>query len=327
MAIFANMEEVRQILPDIHKNYNWNSLVTKLDLCTRMYIIPYIGKEQYDLIETAALGGSPDGPIEKILPYIKTAIAYYTYCHLLAANRVALAEIGVLEITTDNSNPASFYAILDARNEASIIADDALDKLLEMMEADKTNFNTWTDSDSYTEIKSCFVWNSRIWSRHTKAGTSRRVYISVRSQLKDVQEYKVLPMLGEALYNELLEQLKLGNLTTLNKTLISKVQAFQAKKALLDAIPTHRIQIIGSGIHFRSFYGGNTKSETANDEAIRALSSRLREQVEMLQTSLQKHLEDNASDYPLYVSTSYNDSTGEMRYKRKNNRNKKSFRF
>ena len=227
MALFKNTEDFKAHAPEIHKNYSWDSLSKKVDQITLLRVIPFVSQAEYDRLETAYLTDATSAEDDALLISLQPSIAYYVYLHLLSTNRIQLSNMGVQEASSDDgtSTPASYHAIADVKEEIADLAYSFMEQALAYMETEKAYFTDWAGSDSYTEIKSCFVWNTAIFNKHVNAGGSRHTFLAVRSQLIGVQEDVVYSQLGEAFYEDLLAKLKANTLSAAETKAVEKIQA------------------------------------------------------------------------------------------------------
>lgn len=120
-----------------------------------------------------------------------------------------------------------------------------------------------------------------------------RPYYSVAEQLW------VIPVLGSALYNELLQQVNDNQVTPLNSTLLLKIYAYEAIAITYEALPFISFHLSEVGI--TRGHSDNSDSITTND--VNFISTHLRNQLELLKKYLKKFLDDNAELYPLYRPT------------------------
>lgn len=106
----------------------------------------------------------------------------------------------------------------------------------------------------------------------------------------------VKPLLGTALYDELLEQVCKNNVTPENSTLLLVIYPYLSFSICYEALPF-------IGYHFSEI--GVTKGKSDNSDSvsindINFISTQLRNQVEIMKMSLKKFLDEHNDTYPLY---------------------------
>lgn len=298
MAIFKDIDDFRAHAPDIHRHYEWPKLAVKINQVTRLRVIPFVGQVFYTHLEESYLpsgigywsisdqfvvdGGQGDATdAEKLVAdYLRTAIAYFTYMHLLSTNRVQVSEMGVQQSSSSDgtSSPASYHAIQDVKDEVAEMAYQYMDLALATLEATPDDYPIWRDSDEYSLLKSVFVWSTEILNRHVTAGNSRHSFLKLRSHLEQAQRWVIRPELGDTLTDDLLAKLKSKTLSAAEAMLVERVQAWQSAEAMTAALPIMAVKVHDGNIFIRSQVDGPSRRSAADDKQIKALIAQFEEQ-------------------------------------------------
>lgn len=345
MALFTTIEDFRQHAPQLHMEYNWDKLARVINQITRKRIWPYISEAEYLVLEAGYLAGnggafshafstayntsaSLDATQEKAVEFLQDAIAHYTMLHLLSIGRVQVSQMGIQQNSSSDgsSQPASYHAIQDTKKVYADMAYEFMDCVLQFMEDNAATFPSWTASDAYTEIKSIFVWKTDILNRYVSAGLSRYTFLSLRSQLEQVQEVQIRGQLGNSLTDGLLTALKANTLTADQTKLVEAIQAWQAPAAMAQALPFFHSILQEGGIYLRSKTDGPNKLTAADSRSIEAMAQQLREQAETAKGYCLKYLEDNAATFPDYAGLEYDLWDGDASQQLPDNWYKRSFR-
>lgn len=114
------------------------------------------------------------------------------------------------------------------------------------------------------------------------------------------EELWVKPVLGIALYEEILQQVIDNDVTELNSTLLLKVYPYLSFAICLEALPF-------VGYHFSQV--GVTKGKSENSDSVSIndmnfISKTLRNQVELMKKYLKAFLDENAELFPKYRPSS-----------------------
>lgn len=196
-------------------------------------ILPYIISSEQNHIE-AAIGSAqyekfteeafvPAAPAEiKVFELLERASANLA---LLAYTKVAIISIsdaGFHISSNQNSTPAEWWQIRDLRRQLLTTGTQAIDKALEIMEANPTVFTEWTNSDTYTEFKEFFVRQTKTFQRHFNIKNSRLTFLQLRPHLLKVENKYFNGLLGE----ETVSQIKEGS-TPLEDKALELCQAAQ----------------------------------------------------------------------------------------------------
>lgn len=345
MALFLDIEDFRQHAPQLHLNYNWDKLARMINQVIRLRIWPYVSEAEYLVLEAGYLAGNGgafshafsdaydssdnlDATQEKAVEFLQDAIAHFTMVQLLSLNRVQVAEMGIMQNSSSDgsSSPASYHAIDDTKQEYARMAYDFMDAALAYMESEAATFPDWTASDSYTELKSLFCWNTETFNRYVHAGLSRHTYLSVRSQLRMVQEGPMRSQLGDTLTDALLAALKANTLTDDQTKLVKLLQAWQAPAAMANALPFYRVEIREGSIYLRSQNDGGTKRSSPGQGPVGEMQARLKEFAETAKGQCLQYLEDNSTTFPDYAGLEYDLWDGDISQQVPDNQYRRSFR-
>ena len=118
----------------------------------------------------------------------------------------------------------------------------------------------------------------------------------IKPFFKVAEQLWVLPIMGQALYDELLEQVCENNVTPENATLLLVTYPYLAFSICYEALPF-------SAYHFSQV--GVTKGKSDNSDSVSIndvnfISNTLRTQVEVMKGQLKKFLDEHRDIYPLY---------------------------
>lgn len=110
------------------------------------------------------------------------------------------------------------------------------------------------------------------------------------------EEIWLIPLIGTALYEELLQQVNDNEVTPENSTLLLKIYPYLSFAICYEALAFISFHFSATGI--TAGFSENSRSVNIND--INFISTTLRNQIELMKKILRKFLNDNADLYPLY---------------------------
>lgn len=123
-------------------------------------------------------------------------------------------------------------------------------------------------------------------------------YEDIRPFISVAEEIWIIPIIGRALYDELIEQVSKNEITPENSTLLVKIYQLEAIAVLYEALPFVKSHISEVGIT----NGKSENSESISSTDFANLKNHLLTQIEVLKRVLKQFLETNKECYPLYVS-------------------------
>lgn len=118
----------------------------------------------------------------------------------------------------------------------------------------------------------------------------------IKPFFKVAEQLWVLPVLGQALYDELLEQVCANNITPENSTLLLVIYPYLSFAICYEALPF--ISYHFSQVGVTKGKSDNSDSVSIND--VNFISTQLRNQVETMKIQLKKFLDEHSDIYPLY---------------------------
>lgn len=118
----------------------------------------------------------------------------------------------------------------------------------------------------------------------------------IKPFFKVAEQLWVLPLLGQALYDELLEQVCANEITPENSTLLLVIYPYLSFAICYEALPF--ISYHFSQVGVTKGKSDNSDSVSIND--VNFISTQLRNQVETMKGQLKKFLDEHSDVYPLY---------------------------
>lgn len=121
-------------------------------------------------------------------------------------------------------------------------------------------------------------------------------YDELTNFLKLAEMLHIVPIVGQALYEELLDQVNKNEVTPVNASLLLKIYPFLGAAVFEVAVPAVAIHVSEVGLTL----GKSENSESASVEHINYLTNYIKSSMVPLKQQLIDFLNDNAELYPLY---------------------------
>lgn len=327
MSLFRTTAEIKVFCPTINRNTEWATLSPVVDQAERKYILPLLGKDQFEALATAYTAGSLTGQQQALLPHVQRPLAYYAFYELLPLLMTMVSDMGVQEQESreGTSSPARQWVFQQNRDTALENADTFADALLEFLEENYNDYPLWKNSDAFTLTKELFINTSDEYNDIVPIGRSKRVWLALRPFVRMAETEYLLHTLSEPLFNDLKAKLlaSLGTpLTDQYKVLLIKVQRALAWLALYKALPFQAVQFTSGGIVRTARKTGLQKQTPADRTAFETAMAHAGNNGRSALRSLEKFIHDNPEDYTLYENL---DSQVAPGYEIPDNSNKKSF--
>jgi hypothetical protein len=118
----------------------------------------------------------------------------------------------------------------------------------------------------------------------------------IRNFIPLAEELHVAPIIGQALFDELIEQIEEDNISEENSTLLLEIYKVEGIAVLYESLPFVRSHVSQVGITL----GKSENSDSISKEDLKVLQQHLLSQLNTLKDGLIKFLNENKEDYPLY---------------------------
>lgn len=307
--------------PNVNTSMHWSIFTPYIRQGIENYILPYVGDALYNSIiakyqASATLTSGEAYFLEKI----QDSSAYYTIVQALPFMNTVISDMGVQENTgkEGTSNPASMWRFKNTAWQAIKEADKKLDMLLAYMEKSikegGIDFVLWETSDEYEAGKACFFKTTADFSKFVNIQGSRRTFLALVEPINDACDTYVLPVLGETLYDDLLEKYTSNDVTTvLEDKCIKLIKKVAANFAMHDSLPTLRCVVEHDGIKTVSSTDNMDSKNMANQQVIAELRAGFNQKSKQARADLLKFLYDNITDFQdfktsaIYVDPDDND--------------------
>jgi len=311
MSLITSIAEMKKYVA-IDGNTNMETIQPYIDEAELLYVKDLLGDAFYAeflAAYTASLDaqGTPlSGANQNLLPYVQRCMAYYTMVQAIPHLTGSFGELGMRTHRADDSDMAPRWMIEKAQFTALHNGDIHADKLLEFLEKTATVsvYATWYASSSNTKNEGYLVNSTKEASQYIDINGSRRVFLKLRSKLREIEKRAVPKLISQDMYDELVVQIKTDSLSNANKELVTLINPIICKRALYMQLPFMRVQINENGIFVYSGTDDLTKlGQLANDADIKVLRAQLMDDDDLGYLSdearLRQFLIDNIEIYPL----------------------------
>ena len=221
----------------------------------------YVGNLHTTLAD-AATGTNADVK-NQARDYLQAAIANFGWFIYLPMASVQMDSSGISVAQTEYRKSADFWQIKDIRREALRAGHEAMDLLLEVLEANPTVFTDYADNYS-TVNNELLVNNASVFNKWYHINNSRQVYLALQPTLRHVEKQ----YLNTFICADLIQALKVipDNATSEQKealtTLKDTLQSVMVNFAVSKVAATGLFQLTQDGLrlNFESYLGGRSQS-------------------------------------------------------------------
>ena len=294
---------------ELTNNSNFFTLKATLRMVESYYIIPVLGKELYNALDSAYTLVTDENtlsPAHKLLIDKCRCVIGPMLCYLYAPKgEVKLGDGGL----TKNKEAAYQYQGTNYREANLREGELATELLLEFLEENKEAYPQWTASNAFAQYRSLFIKTGSEFQQLFPSHSPYRNYMAMRAKMVDVEEQIIRTALGNPLFEVLKTKDKTaaGVLSEKEKELLFKVKKTVANYTVAFSIPLLSVRIDANGLTVateapRSSRDADNRSNATAPQFNNLVDSCTGAGQIWLTNALQ-FITDNIADFPAFVQT------------------------
>ena len=181
---------------------------------------PLLGDSFYDgLLETVADAG--DAVQLRLRYLLSLALANLTMVEAIDALQVQISGTGI-QIYSDANVKTAFPWQIDALKLMHCRKGyGALDKVLDFLDAHGADFPTWGGSPAAARAREYFLSSADQFTEHYNISHSRQTYLALLPIIRKMERFALVPVLGQAYFDELKQQQAAGTLSPENAAVVA----------------------------------------------------------------------------------------------------------
>ena len=218
-------------------------LAPSLKKAERNFLKPLVGVETMKLLESETLNKI----IKEAQNLAQEAVANFAYYLYLPLNAVQISDNGIHVVDNENTRSASDKQFKELQRSFKTSGHEALDALLEILEASPDIFPDWFKSDSYKKHKDLLVNKTAIFNEHYYIFNSRQTFMALQPRLKVVEDQFIAPVIGE----KLLLDLKNSQTNKNRKKVKTYLQKAIVSFTIMDVVYNGMFVLDAQGIHMK----------------------------------------------------------------------------
>lgn len=318
--LIPNFETFSRVFP-LNASFDYDRISDFLEDVEDQQIIPLLSQEQYDVLEIGMIAGNLDAKEAKLLTKVQRAIACLAFYEYIPFGSVSVNNSGIQQKEDDNNRAPAQWRIRDLQATSLAKGFKAVESFLEYLELYKDDFTAWRDSDSFTVFNQFFLRTAKEMTRWVPLiGSSRILFKKAEPAILSVEEDRITPILGEALFAALQLKWKTPNaaFSAFENKLIGLMQAAIAHLAFVDSLKMGTINLDEKGAFVFKTNNSHTIDvrEPAPGSALATLMNTHTAKGEAKLVEVKNYLEENAEEFPAYVPDPV-EQTGQIDYKEK----------
>ncbi|MEH0156424.1 DUF6712 family protein [Limibacter armeniacum] len=251
-TFFKETDELTKVV-DVDSSLEVDKLNHDLHYMEQKHIKPFLSADFYDSLITKYHNDSASAEELALIELAQVASANLGVWKFISKSTASKGNTGIRVANTDKQKSAYPWQHKEMKNGYRDTGFYYVDQVLKYLEDNKNSFQQWTDSAAYADFNSHFIGSTTEFDKIVYIDESRRLFTRMKPTMEEIELFRIKPMLGEALFNEILEQKKDNTLTDQNKSLLDKIQRAVANLTVANSIFKLSLQLSEEGVLVLSF--------------------------------------------------------------------------
>lgn len=286
----------------ISENLGLEELGPTILAAAEKYIIPWLGQSQWDALVTA-VAGTPSANETALLPYVQRPLAWFTMHEYKNVGEIMVSNVGFMRQETDTQKTAYKNQVNNYTRYARETGYQALEAMLSFLEAATPGtYTAWENSEENARNREAFINTARQFQLVYSTSISRYVMETMRGLMLDIEEFAIVPLIGEPFFSELKTAINDKSTTTEQQKVIKKIQKAVAAFTVEEGIRRTIVKNTGEAIVVVESLEpqSNFKEGPASSERLRLALRHNDEWGNRHISAIKDFLNDNRADYPTY---------------------------
>jgi hypothetical protein len=214
------------------------------EVAEQRHLLPLIGDEMYDkLVDIMADAGASDQDKE-LLKKARAIVAPLAYLIELPLIHSQLTDAGLRTISTENMQAAHRWEFNEVKNYLEEAGAFAIENLLKFLFKHKGDYAEWTGSNEYEALNALIFTSATEFNTYFATAQPFRIFWQLRSLIKEVQDFYIIPSIGEEFFIELKDKAAPDDD---EKKAIDIIKKAVAQYTIVKAIEKHSAQVGAQG--------------------------------------------------------------------------------
>lgn len=256
--------------------------------------------------------GATTTNLAALLDVVKPALAHLMLYECMPILEVNISPQGIHQYESEKLT--AIFSSQRQRLEATMlrIGLNELEDVLEYLESNRTSFVSWMASDAFTVAEGHYIRTAKEFTTYwTNMGGKAGTFRALKSTMANVEQLHVVKVIGKALHEELIDQIKTESLTTENETLLTYIRPLVANRTAAQGFPELALSIEAFGVYSQLVEKNEKNTQVfakPDSHRLNESRNRLMEVADDYSASLHAYLVENVADYELFAaSAAYNE--------------------
>lgn len=303
--IFQTIEQFRDAAR-IHKQFSLEDLALEIEYVEETELLPLLGDAALTELRAAAQVATPTTPWTVLLPLARKAVANLAMARDIVTRQTNHSPTGVQIVTSGDHKTAFQWQIRERREHLQATGYAMLDRLLLALEALDPQLTSWTDAREYAATRGGLLNTLSEFQAHRFLQDSPLAFRSFAPCIRRVEQERIRPLLGDALFQEIVTASKARTLSAAQKDLLTHfIHPAIVHQATAEAIADRIASVYVDGVRAVAYTvatseGGKQEESTPY---IASFLDAVRKTASEASNALRRRLFEKVADFPSFASS------------------------
>ena len=243
-SLFANISELQAHLGGaINASVKMAHIAPYIDNAYTNHLQMWTGDAIWDAAVAAHGGGSPTAEQQDLVEKIQAALAPLAYTGYAAFADIQFSGSGRYRTETGEMKTPFRYQVREANDRMLNMGYQALERLVLFLEENTATYTDWPGAPGYGLHHSILLHTAILFQTNNGQRMGRYGFEIVRPVVQEVEQFVLVPLLTEELYQQLLDNRRAGTLTGNEKVLMGHTYRCTAHFVLQEALQRQLVQL------------------------------------------------------------------------------------
>jgi hypothetical protein len=184
---------------------NSTSSFPNWEVAEQRHLLPLIGDEMYAKLVAIAADNAANDQDKELLKKARAIIVPIAYAIDLPFIQTQITDAGLRTISTDNMQASHRWEFNEAREGLMEAGAFAIENLLKFLFKHKADYAEWTGSEEFTALNALLFKTAADFAYYFPLAQPFRLFWDFRPLIKEVQDFYIVPAIGEEFFKELME--------------------------------------------------------------------------------------------------------------------------
>lgn len=247
--IFTDISEFKDhVGGGVNQSMSMASLKPWIEMAMQAHVLPWLGAGTWSALVANMDAQNPDADLTALLPYVQRPVALLTMYEYSQIGNIQVGEGGLYRAETDDLKSPFKYQETAYRQQMLQHGFESIERMLNYLEDNEAKYPLWQADPAYQRNKEHFINTALDFRLLYGKLLSRYEFEIIRPIMEEVETFAILPIIGQAQYDDLKEGIALKALTADEQALIQLIRRAVSHFTMQEAIERHWVQFNGNRV-------------------------------------------------------------------------------